>query len=73
MPMVVPLLIYYFLKDIRVNISRLIIDFILSDHLLIPTRNLPYRMILIRLFMHFKINLSDEKVVTPLLISIAPS
>jgi len=73
MPMVVPLLIYYFLKDIRVNISRLIIDFILSDHLLIPTRNLPFRMILIRLFMHFKINLSDEKVVTPLLISIAPS
>ena len=73
MPMVVPLLIYYFLKDIRVNIFRLIIDFILSGHLLIPTRNLPYRMILICLFMHFKINLSDEKVVTPLLISIAPS
>ena len=60
-----PVLIYCLLKGIRVNISRLIIDFMLSDHLLIPTRYLPYRMILTRLFMHLKINLSDEKAVTP--------
>ena len=53
-----PLLIYYFLKDIRDNIPRLIIDFMLFDYLMIPTRNLPYGMILTRLFKHFKISLS---------------
>ena len=37
----------------------------LSDHLMIPSRNLPYGMIFTRLFKHFKINLSDERIVTP--------
>ena len=35
-----PLLIYCLLKGIRVNIPRLIIDFMLFDHLMIPLRNL---------------------------------
>ena len=60
-----PLLIYCLLKGIRVNIPHLIIDFMLSDHLLIPTRNLSYGMILTHLFNHFKINLPDERAVNP--------
>jgi len=60
-----PLLIYCLLKGIKVNIPYFIIDFMLSDHLLIPTRNLPYRMILTHLFKHFKINLSDERAINP--------
>jgi len=59
------MLIYCLLKGIRVNIPHLIIDFMLSDHLLIPTRNLPYGMILTHLFKHFKINQPDERVVNP--------
>ena len=47
------------------NIPRLIIDFMLSDHLLIPSRNLLYWMILTRLFKHLKINLSNERTVAP--------
>ena len=47
------------------NIPHLIIDFMLIDHLLILSRNLPYRMILTRLLMHLKINLSDERIVAP--------
>ena len=53
------------LRGIKVNIPRLIIDFMLSDHLLIPSRNLSYGMILIHLFKHLKINLSDERTVAP--------
>jgi len=37
----------------------------LSDHLMIPSRNLPYEMILTHLFKHFKINLSDGRTVAP--------
>jgi len=62
-----PLLIYCLLKGIRINIPRLIIDVMLSEHLLISTRNLPYGMLLTRLFKHFKINLSNERVVNPLI------
>ena len=41
-----PLLIYCLLRDIRVNISKLIIDFILFEHLLILNRNLPSGMMI---------------------------
>ena len=41
-----PLLIYYLLKDIIVNISKLIIDYMASEHLLIPNRHLPFRMLI---------------------------
>jgi len=55
-----PLLIYCLLRDIRVNILKLIIDFILLKHLLIPSRNLPYAMIITHLFKYFKIDVSGE-------------
>ena len=72
MLVVVPLLIYCLLKSIRVNIPHLIIDFMLSNHLLIPTRNSTYAMIFTHLFKYFKINLSDERVVNPSFDIIAP-
>ena len=58
-----PLLIYCLLKTIRVNIPRLIVDFMLSEHLLILRRNLPFGMILTRLFKHLKIDLSGKRAI----------
>ena len=57
------LLIYCLLKSIKVNISRLIVDFMLSEHLLIPSRNLSFGMILTRLFK--KTDLSSERDIAP--------
>ena len=37
----------------------------LFEHLLIPNRNLPFRMILIRLFKHLKIDLFGERALAP--------
>ena len=54
------LLIYCLLEGIRVNIPKLLIDFMLSDHLMIPSRNLLYEMIIIHLLKHFKINLFGD-------------
>ena len=42
----VSLLIYCLLKDIRVNIPKLIVDFMLLEHLLIPNRYLPFVMLI---------------------------
>ena len=67
------LIIYCLLRGIQVNILRLIITVMLSDHLLIPSRNLPYEMILTHLFKHLKNNVSDERFVAPSMISIALS
>jgi len=44
-----PFLIYYLLKGIRVNIPKLIVDFMLSEHLLIPNKHLPFGMLITRL------------------------
>jgi len=52
-----------FWKALRVNIPRLIVDFMLSEHLLIPSRNLSFGMILTRLFK--KTDLSSERVIAP--------
>ena len=60
-----PLLIYCLLKSIRVNIPKLIIDFMLSEHLLIPNRNLPFGMLITRLLKFLKFDVSGEKVVAP--------
>jgi len=60
-----PLVIYYLLQSIKVNIPKLIINFMLSKHLLILNRNLPYRMIITHLLKHLKIDLSPEKVISP--------
>ena len=40
------LLIYCLLKGIRVNIPKLIIDFMVSEHLLIPNWHLPFGMLI---------------------------
>jgi len=39
-------LIYCLLKGIRVNIPKLIIDFMVSEHLLIPNQHLPFGMLI---------------------------
>jgi len=44
-----PLLINCLLKGIRVNIPKLIIDYMDSEHLLIPNRYLPFGMLITRL------------------------
>jgi len=59
------LLIYCLLKDIRVNILKLIIDFMLSKHLLIPNRNLPFRMLITCLLKLLKFDLSGERSIAP--------
>ena len=41
-----PLLIYCLLKGIRINIPKLIVDFMLSEYLLIPNRHLPFGMLI---------------------------
>ena len=56
---------FSFIAFCEVNIPTLIIDFMLPDHLFIPSRNLPYEMILTLLFKHFKINLSNKRPITP--------
>jgi len=60
-----PLLIYCLLLGIKVNILIFIIGFKLFEHLLIPSRNIPYGMILIRVLKHLKIDLSKEKIIAP--------
>jgi len=59
------LLIYCFLQGIRVNIPKLIINFMLSEHLVTPSRNLPCEMIITHLLKYFKINVSGEKAFDP--------
>jgi len=64
-----PLLVYCLLKDIRVNIFKLIVNFMLSEHLLIPNRHLPLRMLITRLLKLLKFDLSEEDPLHPLLTS----
>jgi len=61
----VPLLIYCLLKDIRVNIPKLIIDFMASEHLLIPNRYLPFGMLITRLLKQLKFDLFAERSIEP--------
>ena len=60
-----PLLIYYLLKGIRVNISKHLIDFMLLEHFMIPSRNHPCGMTFTHLLKYFKIDVSDENVFPP--------
>jgi len=60
-----PLLIYCLLKGIRVNIPKLIIDYMTSDHLLIPNRHLPFGMLITRLLNQLKFDLSTERSIVP--------
>ena len=60
-----PLLIYCLLKGIRVNISKLIVDYMTSDHLLIPNWHLPFGMLITRLLKQLKFDLSTERSIEP--------
>ena len=60
-----PLLIYYLLKDIRVNIPKLIIDYMASEYLLIPKRHLPFGMLITHLLKQLKFDLPAERSIEP--------
>ena len=60
-----PLLIYCLLRGIRVNISKLIISVMTSDSLLVPTRHLPFGMLITYLLKQLNFNLSNEQSVEP--------
>ena len=60
-----PLLIYCLLKGIKVNIPKLIVNFMLYDHLLIPNRHLPFGMLVTRLLKLLKFNVSAERSIAP--------
>jgi len=44
-----PLVIYCLLKGIRINILKLIINYMTSDHLLVPNRHLPFGILITHL------------------------
>ena len=54
-------MIYCLLKGIRVNIPKLIIDYMASEHFLIPNGHLPFGMLIIRLLKQLKFDLSPER------------
>ena len=60
-----PLLIYCLLKGIRVNILKLITDYMASEHLLIPNRHLTFQTLITRLLKQLKFNLSAERSIEP--------
>jgi len=60
-----PLLIYCLLKGIRVNIPKLIINFMLSEHLLIPNRHLPFGILITELLKLLKFDLYAERSIEP--------
>ena len=60
-----PLLIYYLLRSIRVNIPKLINEYMLLKHLIISSRNLPYAKIITHLFKYFKTDISGETAFSP--------
>jgi len=57
----VPLIIYCLLRDIRINIPKLIISYMISDHLLILNWYLPFGMIITHLLKQLNFNLSSER------------
>jgi len=60
-----PLLIYFLLKGIRVNIPKLIINFMLSEYLLIPNRHVLFGMHNTRLLKLLKFDLFADRSVEP--------
>ena len=61
-----PLLIYCLLKGIRINVPKLIIDYMMSDHLLVPNRHLPLGMLITHLLKQLRFDLSTEWSIEPL-------
>ena len=59
------LLIYCLEKEIQVNIPKLLLDCMLSDSLMIPNRNLPYRMMLTHVFKYYEVDLSRDTAIPP--------
>ena len=68
-----PLLIYCLPRGIRVNIPKLIINFMLSEHLMIPSRNLPYGMIIPHQLKHLRLMFSERMPLYLQLLLIVPS
>ena len=61
----VPLIIYCLLRGIRINIPKLIISYMVSDHLLVPNRHLSFGMIITHLLKQLNFDLSSERSVEP--------
>jgi len=59
------LLIYCLLKAIRVNIPKLIVSYMASEHLLIPNWHLPFGILIARLLKQLKFNLSTKRSIEP--------
>jgi len=59
------LLIYCLLKGIRVNILKLIIDYMASEHLLIPNWHLPFGLLITHLVKQLKFDLSTKRSIEP--------
>jgi len=57
----VPLIIYCLLRGIKINIPKLIISFMTSDHIHVPTRHLPFGMIISYLLRQLNFDLSSER------------
>ena len=60
-----PLAIYCLLKGIRINVPKLIIDYMTSDHLLVPNWHLPFGMLVTRLLKQLHFNLFTERSIEP--------
>ena len=65
MPGSAPLLIYCLLKGIRINVPKLIIDYMTSDHLPVLNRHLPFGMLITRLLKQLRFDLSTERSIEP--------
>ena len=60
-----PLVIYCLQKDIRINIPKLIISYMTSDHLLVPNQYLSFEMLITCLLKQLNFNLSSERSIKP--------
>ena len=58
-------MIHYLLKGIKANIPKLIIDYKVFEHLLIPSRHLPFGRLITRLLKQLKFDLSVEWSIEP--------
>jgi len=56
----VPLIVYCLLKGIKINFARFIITHMTSDHVCVPSRHLPYGMLISYLLKQLDFDLSSE-------------
>jgi len=61
----VPLIVYCLLKGIKINFARFIISHMISDHVLVPTRHLPYGMLISYLLKQLDFDLSSVRPTDP--------